>query len=413
MRILWFTNTPSNYTAATSYQGGGWISSLEHRLSSQGDIELGICFLLNGQPSERRDGHTTYYPIVNPRRGSRLVRWRNFLSSPQHADDQILSECLQVVDRFRPDIIHVFGLEDVFGLVAKHTSIPVVIHVQGIVQPIANALMPPFVSWRSWIFSDYRPGKLKMRFEERRNWRHSCQREKEIFGCVRNYFGRTEWDEMVTALLSPGRRYFHVGEILREEFYPKPERKLPEQPIIVSTLSDSTIKGIDTVLKTAQILRDTGLTNFRWLVYGASSAPFAEKATGISPSSVGVELCGTATAATLRERLCTCTMFVHPSYIDNSPNSVCEAQMCSCPVIATNVGGKSSLVHHGRDGYLVPSNAPYETAYYIKQLINTPTLNMQMGAEARHVAMERHNKDKITNDLLQAYECLVRDKSDK
>lgn len=406
MRILWFTNTPSNYTSATTYQGGGWISSLERRISECSDIKLGICFLLNGQPKERKEGNTTYFPIGNPRRGNRLARMRNLLSGPQHADDVILRECLDVVEQFRPDLIHVFGLEDVFGLVAQHTSIPVVIHVQGIIQPIYNALLPPFVSWRSWIYSDFRPNKIKMRYEERRNWRHSCRREKEIFDCVHNYFGRTEWDNMMTELLSPGRIYHHIDEILREEFYPEPKRVIPQHPIIVSTLSDSTIKGIDTVLKTALILRESGMNEFRWLVYGASSVPFAEKSTGISPNGVGVELCGTVNAHTLRESLTTCTVFVHPSYIDNSPNSVCEAQMCSCPVIASNVGGKSSLVRHGIDGYLVPSNAPYETAFYIKKLLDV-SLNTSMGIEARQAAMKRHSPEQITKHLLEAYHSLL------
>ena len=335
-----------------------------------------------------------------------MVRMRNLLAGPQRADNQILDDCMNVVERFHPDIIHVFGLEDVFGLVAQYTHIPVIIHVQGIIQPIYNALLPPFVSWRSWIYSDLRPNKIKMRYEERRNWRHSCQREKEIFGCVCHFFGRTEWDRMMTELLSPGSKYYHIDEILREEFYPEPERIIPEKPIIVSTLSDSTIKGIDTVLKTALILRENGLKQFKWLVYGASSVRFAEKSTGISPSSVGVELCGTVNARTLRESLTKCTVFVHPSYIDNSPNSVCEAQMCACPVIASNVGGKSSLVRHGIDGYLVPSNAPYETAFYIKRLLDA-SLNTSMGIEARRAALERHSPERITKSLLEAYHSLL------
>jgi glycosyltransferase involved in cell wall biosynthesis len=406
MRVLWFCNTPSNYSHFSSYQGGGWISSLEQIFHEQDDIELGISFLLNNQPEEIKIGRTTYFPIPNPRRGNRLARWRNLLTSPKNNDEKILRNCVRVIEQYKPDIIHVFGLEDVFGLVTLHTPIPVVLHIQGIIHPIYNALLPPFVSWKSWIFSDFRPNKIKMRIEERRNWKHRLQREKRIFNCVHNYIGRTEWDNMISYLLSPGRNYFHIDETLRETFYKEHERNIPTIPIIVSTLSDSTIKGIDTVLKTAHILKEIGINTFKWLVYGLSSAHFAVKATGILPSDVNVQFCGTTTANNLSKALTNCTVFVHLSYIDNSPNSVCEAQMCSCPVIASNVGGKSSLVRHGIDGFLVPCNAPYETAYYIIKLFD-PKLNISMGKEARRIALKRHSPGTVLNNLLEVYNKLI------
>ena len=57
-----------------------------------------------------------------------------------------------------------------------------------------------------------------------------------------------------------------------------------------------------------------------------------------------------------------CTAYVHPSYIDNSPNSVCEAQVLGVPVVATDVGGVPSIVENGKTGWLVPANDPVATA---------------------------------------------------
>ncbi len=50
----------------------------------------------------------------------------------------------QVVDDFMPDIIHVFGSEQQLGLVSSVTEIPVLLHIQGLLNPIYNALLPPF-----------------------------------------------------------------------------------------------------------------------------------------------------------------------------------------------------------------------------------------------------------------------------
>ena len=39
MRVLWFTNTPSNFLKGTNvYNGGGWISSLELEIKKRNDL---------------------------------------------------------------------------------------------------------------------------------------------------------------------------------------------------------------------------------------------------------------------------------------------------------------------------------------------------------------------------------------
>lgn len=72
-------------------------------------------------------------------------------------DKAILAYCLNIIEDFQPDIIHVFGSEWCFGLVEKYTNIPVVIHMQGSLPPYANAAFPPgynfFTQWRNSHFS--------------------------------------------------------------------------------------------------------------------------------------------------------------------------------------------------------------------------------------------------------------------
>ena len=52
-----------------------------------------------------------------------------------------------------------------------------------------------------------------------------------------------------------------------------------------------------------------------------------------------IEFLGKLTADNLVKQLCNSNFYIHPSYIENSPNSVCEAMALGMPVIATNVGG--------------------------------------------------------------------------
>lgn len=101
-------------------------------------------------------------------------------------------------------------------------------------------------------------------------------------------------------------------------------------------------------------------------------------------------------------------IFIHPSYIDNSPNSVCEAQICGLPVIAANVGGVSSLIEHKKTGLLVPANAPYDICYWIKELINNDNLRESLSNNAVFTAKERHNPQTIVKNILEVYQSILK-----
>lgn len=69
MRVLWFTNTSSCYQEkiGSSYNGGGWISSLEKEVKKNNNIKLGICFYSRNEKQTRKDEQngTIYY--IQPR----------------------------------------------------------------------------------------------------------------------------------------------------------------------------------------------------------------------------------------------------------------------------------------------------------------------------------------------------------
>ena len=51
-----------------------------------------------------------------------------------------------MIDAYQPDVIHCWGSELCFGLIAKYTDIPVVMHIQGIINPIYDAYCPAGMS---------------------------------------------------------------------------------------------------------------------------------------------------------------------------------------------------------------------------------------------------------------------------
>lgn len=405
MRILWFTNTPSNYGVYNNgYNGGGWISSLETALTREGNIDLGICFLLDGNPWKKKINGVIYYPVARSRYGfwGKIVNsMRIFLKCPDWSE-YFIEQYMKVVDDFRPDIIHIFGTEQNFGLLAKHIDIPIVIHLQGLLIPYLNAFFPPGVSKMSYFFCDFFPLKVIKRYLEFCVYKISAHRELEIIKTNKHFLGRTEWDKSIINVFNHNSTYDYCGEILRDAFYKKSKRNIPSNLVITSTISSPLYKGIDVIGKCAAILHQEYGVDFEWRVFGNIDENMFKRK--INRSERGsVRLMGVVSQDTIRQSVMESTVFVHPSYIDNSPNSVCEAQLLGCPVVAQNVGGLSSLINHGTDGMLVPANDPYLMTHAIMVLYEDKKRNIRMGELAQQTALRRHDKVHIVDELINIY----------
>ena len=336
------------------------MTALAADLIRHPEVELGISFFGKGNRDRVEEGNITYYPLVKSHHPLPRV-FRFFRISAQDAPD--LDACRRVVDLFCPDIVHVFGTEQCFGLLCKQLKIPVVIHLQGLMRPILNAWVPPGWTMRDCVFASGRsPVRIALQLRAIAFNRIAAKREKEILSNCRFVMGRTEWDSAYASLYAPRARYFHCDEALRPCFLEPMFRTIPEKPVFVSTLSRPLYKGHDVVLKTAKVLCETGRGDFEWRVFGVDDLRLAERKTGVRAVDVHVRPMGRASAQVLRDEILSCTAYVHPSYIDNSPNSVCEAQVLGVPVVATDVGGVPSIVENGKTGWLVPANDPVATA---------------------------------------------------
>ncbi len=143
--------------------------------------------------------------------------------------------------------------------------------------------------------------------------------------------------------------------------------------------------------------------DFEWNVFGDVGLNIAKRLSKVTLEEVNVYIKGIASSDVIMCALLHSTAYIHTSYIDNSPNALCEAQVLGCTCISTNVGGISSLIEHGRTGFLVPVNDPYSMAHYIITVSRDSNLNSQIGMNARNEALKRHNKEKNTKCVMEIY----------
>ena len=404
MRVLWFTNTPSLYSKSKSlYNGGGWIESLERIISDNENIELGISFFHDDDLFKISEGNTTYYPISLYNKALKKFKHNLFYS---RYDEIEIASYLQVINDFKPDVIHIFGSENSFGLISSLVDVPVIIHIQGILNPSLNAYFPPSYSKLDLIFRYLiHPIKLLHFLRVFSYFEYNAKREIKIFKDCKFYIGRTRWDKNVIPIYSPNARYFYCSEVLKEVFYTSApwQLKTRDKLFIMSTVSKTFYKGFDLILKAAKLLKEFTNLKFEWIVFGVDEYTEWEKVLGIKCEDVNVYLKGVADSSTIVKSIQESDLFVHPSYIDNSPNSICEAQILGIPVISTNVGGIVSLIEDNKTGYLIPANDPFCLVAKIVELKNNMDSAAEIGTNGRDAALLRHDKETIKDDLNNIY----------
>lgn len=413
MRILWITGTSSS--KRKSYGGGGWIRSLSKRIVQTKGMELACAFFYDADVDAFKKDGVWQYPMYLPIESgvAKVLRYWTGIGEKAR-EEKKLSLMKSVIVQFKPDIIQVFGTESNGASLIGNTDVPVVLYIQGLVNPIYNAYYPIGMTdaivksickdKNEWIFNNgivYRHHELKQ----------LADREKEIFGKVKYVIGRTHFDFQVSRLFAPQSKYYKLNEAMRSSFYSEDSWKKKERVTykLLSTVSSVTYKGIDVILKAAKLLSDNHVS-FEWRIAGISTPSkimgLFEEYTGIKANEVNVECLGVVGEEDLKNYLLDSDVYVHSSYIDNSPNSVGEAQLLGVPVIACNVGGVSDFVKDGETGKLIPSNDPYDLAYLVIKDLQEPYL-YQYSEKSKEEALRCHDTEVIFKDLCFIYQDII------
>jgi len=99
------------------------------------------------------------------------------------------------------------------------------------------------------------------------------------------------------------------------------------------------------------------------------------------------------------------TLLVATAKHEGLPRVVLEAMAAGKPVVATNVRGQSDLVEDGRNGFLVPLDAPRQLARGILRVLGDAGLAVALGAEGkrRSVAYGIPIVSRTMSDIYNAY----------
>ena len=293
------------------------------------------------------------------------------------------------------DLIHVHGSEAQLHVATAGLPIPVLLSVQGIVWEYFKA-MPWSVAAPMhrflWVLSSYY--------------------ELRYLPLVRDVSCRTAWDTAVSRRLSPGCHVHINWEIIRPAFFalnaaaaPAPE---PGRPQLLFLGGTQVLKGYRETLAAFHLIRQQ--IPAKLVIVGQTQPERIRRCirrrhlTAIGPDDL--ELRRMQSMDELQKLMQESFCLLHPSYIDNSPNTVCEAQVAGLPVVVTLVGGVGSLVEHERTG-LAARLDPRDIADQVLRLYHDEALRQRLSQEAMRVARVRHDPATITQRTLDIYRAML------
>ena len=416
MKILWFTNTACSASKIYNPESfnGTWMEALEKELNKNANVKLYIAFYHHKPVKPFNFGDSIYYPVLKKEKLSSKINKRVFGRFNINGLDK--HRLIDIINNINPDIIHVHGTETNFGFIQKFISVPVVVSMQGILNPLCEKF---FSGVPMDVVKRFKPFKFNLspfsfiyRFN---NYKSAAINEKEILNITKHIIGRTIWDYRLTSVLSKKAKYYHVDEILRENFYNQiwDKDQLATDDLKIITITGNQIyKGFETIIKTALVLQTLTDVKFSWNIIGLNKDDTVVKMIvswlKVNLSSINIKLHGKLPPDQFIPLMLKSHIYCQASHIENSPNSLCEAMCLGMPVVATFAGGTESMLENNEEGILVQEGDPYSMAGAIIELKNDPEKAKQMAHNARQRALTRHDPDKVVSELLMIYKDIIR-----
>ena len=409
MKLLWLCNSmPGVVKAHVTGKPAGAVNWVDHVLSGlrQQGIELRI--LCRGSEAVGVIDETCGY--------------RCFGESAAHAYDPELEKLFRVELRtYKPDVIHSWGTEYAHTLAMANAAeaegmLPkLVASIQGLCSVYAGHYaegVPDAVRWGGTFRDVIRRDNIRHQQEK-----FALRGEHEVTALkkISHVIGRTDWDKACALQINPDVTYHFCNETLREPFYQDQWQYAGCKKHHIFTPSCVyPIKGFHYLLEALAMVRREypdatvsvpgksflSVSSLRRSGYQKYLADLAKKH-GLADS---ITFLGKCSAEEMKAAFLESNVFVLPSTIENSPNSLGEAMLLGVPCISADVGGVKNLMTHGEEGFVYQSTAPYMLAYYIRQVFAMEDAAAEMGCKAHAHAGKTHDPDKNLRDLLAIYE---------
>jgi len=396
-----------------------WLSSVS--LSNKKDLVSGTW--IPGLFSLMKDRFPDL-EIVNLTKGS--------VSQPTKTGNNILSEWIipnakdmtdstiryinDVIKTEKPDIIQVWGTEDIWGLFPFESlvpQIPAILEIQGILASVSEEYyggLTPMELLKCWSIKEFlKPSSSLPAI--RHLYTRNIGRERKILTSFKHIGIQSAWSRAVVKTFNPTANIYKSGIALRSAFYNSYKWSYANKTIRVfsTALMGQPLKGGYVLFKAFAIVHKK-FPNAQLILAGAKEegirrsgfcrmlTKFAKKH-GFYDS---ITHCGPVTAEQLAELYRTASVFVNPSNWESYSVVTAEAMYIGCPTVAAYSGAMPEL---GRNNSILyfPKGDFRICASHIIEIIENHSLANELCRKSITVAEERQNRIMIAENQMRVY----------
>ncbi|OUN99900.1 glycosyltransferase family 4 protein [Bacteroides clarus] len=421
MNILWITNIlfPDicKEIGRKIPVTGGWMKSLAEALTTTyPDVNLSVAALYGDKKNtllKKKIKNITYYCLP-------------FYEFETAYNPNMETVWKEVHAQCNPDVVHIHGTEYPYGLAylrangVKH----VVVSLQGLVSVYARyslGQIPNQTLQHYRTFYDYIKGNILKTPEIMEK---QGKLEIEYISTVKHVIGRTEWDKAHVWAINSQCKYHFCNEILRSPFYEEQYQwslQACEQHSIFLSQAYKPIKGIHKVIEALPIILHhypntkvyVAGNNFMNTTELRDKLKFSTYANYIKHliEQKNITNCfhftGVLNERQMAERYRSAHVFICPSSIENSPNSLGEAQILGVPCIASYVGGVPDMIQHGQTGLLYRFEEYEMLAAAVCRIFEDNELATHISKTEKKEAALRHNKQINAANTYQIYKDII------
>ncbi|MBO5407330.1 MAG: glycosyltransferase family 4 protein [Bacteroidales bacterium] len=415
MKVLWITNIlfPEVLAKLTGQKElkstGGWLMGAANILEQKDEIELSVAAV------------STLVKKLKVFQGERITYYvLPYGNGNQKYNKDYEHLWIEVKKLAEPDVVHLHGTEYAHGLAYINAcgSDNMVVSIQG----MKSAYRYYYYGLTKWdifshlTFRDVIKGSI---IKECKIFKKQSEYEKEIIRNVKHIIGRTSWDRANTWAINPNLQYHFCNETLRSEFYDGSRWSYDtcQKHTIFLSQAGYPIKGLHQVLRAMPLvlqhypdtkIRIAGedITNtvgyhniLRFKGYGRIIKSMIKK----YHLENRILFTGSLNADEMKQEYLKCNLFICPSTIENSPNSLGEAQILGTPVIASYVGGVPDMMK-GDEEHLYR----FEEVSMLAEKICKVFANEDRQVDMVDVAKLRHNQNINSEQLLKIYNIVLR-----
>ncbi len=411
MKILWIANLPlpeMGERIGINTPMGGWLTALSNHLRKMEEIEFIYCF-----PQTRTKS------LIQKKLDK--IRFYGFYENMGALTyDKTMEKVLKDIYAVeKPDVVHIFGSEYFHTYAAVRAGIDsdrIVISIQGIMSLIAKHYCTGISMKDRLMPCIGESGEIACLEKEKKKYEIHGQYEHYVFRQIKFFEGRTDFDAAYVKLMNPSARYFKCSRILRKSFYEGQWRIADCEPYsIFLSQASYPVKGLHIFLRAFHMLKELipevkvyiGGQN---ICAGNMNSPYGKYIKRIMKEyQLEERVCflGALSEKKMWEQFLKANVFVLPSVIENSPNSLAEAMILGVPCIAADVGGVSSMMEHAKEGYIYRVDEPHMLAYYLYRLMSDRQLAETFSEHARKRALEDFDEEKNVQKVLSMYQEIV------